>query len=393
MDDPLILGTQENIRTSELIKLILNAAIRRPPLTNSWRLGITGLTELGQTATLHTPADDATILTGTHICTIAGDNWATDTSVRRALGDVTDVERGKCIELPDGNVTFWGRSYMFEDLPNAVDGTFTDAEENGIEYFYGDHVANRIKVVYRQREVDTKATVIAELPNDTALRSKTVSEIDLRSRNIAGATIGVQSIVQPVPNIDFFATQKGKDVTGQVRVKAKLAPGGVKWVVYNTVAKNFVLRAGSKQRGVRVVDHGRMAVFAEDTASIDANGVQPFDLNLPLLEDPDIAQTIADGVVYERANLGGVVQSVKFDANKSDALMKHAVHRAIGDRLAVSETQTGHSADYFIVGIKHLLNSFGNHVVSFLLEPAPPAIFLLGKTGFNELGTATVLGY
>lgn len=83
-------------------------------------------------------------------------------------------------------------------------------------------------------------------------------------------------------------------------------------------------------------------------------------------------------------------------ANASTALMTQILTRKISDRITVTNTKLGISAkDYYINKMRHEVGDGGkHHQVTWWLERVDEAKYwLLGTTGYGELGTNTRLGF
>jgi hypothetical protein len=63
-------------------------------------------------------------------------------------------------------------------------------------------------------------------------------------------------------------------------------------------------------------------------------------------------------------------------------------------RLTITETQTAHNADYFIIGEEHVISdALTKHVTTWYLEPANSARYwVLGVAGYSEVGSTTKVG-
>jgi prophage tail gpP-like protein len=130
---------------------------------------------------------------------------------------------------------------------------------------------------------------------------------------------------------------------------------------------------------------------AEDTTSIGSYRRQSFTYPF-IMDDVDVAQNMADYLVDLWANPVGRIQSITLPAYQSDTTLTQCLVRTIGDRITLAETQTGTSADYFIIGESFQLAD-KNVVTSWTLEPADSQNYwLLGTTDFGELGQNTTIG-
>jgi len=66
---------------------------------------------------------------------------------------------------------------------------------------------------------------------------------------------------------------------------------------------------------------------------------------------------------------------------------------AMGSRIRVVDVQTGHDAEYFVIGEQHERTLGAGHQVTWFLEPADMNTYwILGVAGLSELGVTTYLG-
>ena len=72
--------------------------------------------------------------------------------------------------------------------------------------------------------------------------------------------------------------------------------------------------------------------------------------------------------------------------------LTQVLERTLFDRITIAETQTGHTADYFIIAEEHAVDLGGfRHTVSWLLEPAAASAFWI--IGTSLLDQDTILAY
>jgi len=123
----------------------------------------------------------------------------------------------------------------------------------------------------------------------------------------------------------------------------------------------------------------RAAFYAPDTLTLD----------LPQLDSLAQARSVARFELARRRVPRGRITALTLAAGQQRAQI---LARALGDRVRVSEAQTGHTADYFIHAEAHEVTHSGSrHRVSWALEPADAGVFW--PLGRARLGAATRLAY
>lgn len=390
------IATRQDATSDEIISAILENTSDTPPFVTGWRLGVTGFSGLGATTTLAAGVTDyATLDAGAGTFAYSGDNWRDGTSPYRAIRDVVVAERGKFFEDQSGLLKFWSRHRLPSDLRNAVDATLTGAVLQDAEYRYGEDLTNVVEVNYNPRRL-TGITVLGTLDEPVKVPYGKPKTVTIRFNDDTGARVSGINVIAPRPYEDWQAEHgsvvKRKDLTKYVDIK--MVASGDKAELTFTLTQH-VQRATIKHlqiRGQRLLDNGRQKTEARDDTSIVANGLQRTVIDSTLLQDTDLAADIAEWELAARGSARGNLRSVAFLANGSSTLMALARSVAIGDRWALSETQTGASGQWFVVGLLHEMRP-RYHKVTAILEPIPATtIWLLGATGYGELGTHTTLG-
>ncbi len=390
---------QINKRADEIATAVLTGTIYYPPTLIGWFLGITGFSELGVNTTLATgPADYADMEAGVEIFLYAGDSWHDGVDAYRALMDVVLAEAGWLYEDPaDGRLHLWNRHHRYQDLGSAADVTLTGADLAGAEYEYGETIINDIEISYTPRLVGASATdTLGVLSAALLARSGQATRITVRFDDGSGNRISALSAITPVRNTDFTANSasdgSGIDYTSSVECKMTNSGDKADLIFTNIAAVNVYIQAGARVRGQKLTNFGEQVVKHTDDASVFTNGKYASKKRLPIVSDSYYAEGLAKWIVGSYANPVGNLRSVKFSANGSSTLMVQARDRRIGDKVALSEQQTGADGVYFIMGIYHDITP-RDHRVTWLLEQVPASSFwALGVTGYSELGVSTILG-
>jgi len=404
-DVEVTLEVQEGKRTDEVILALMQAANVYPPGTMGWLLGLPGSTSLGETTRLSTGFSDFTDLdAGATILNYAGDNWEEGVSVYGALRDVVAAEGEGALLYVDreGKLIFRSRHWPHGDMYNAGDATLTqsDIKEGGLDYGYGGRIVNDVTVGLRPRTVTGSESSKVTLGTiDRALRVDPGESETTRIRydDGSGERIGGKSV--EIGDYTATANQDGSgaDLTSQVSA-AITEEGGTSATVEftNGSSRPAFIQPGASVKGVKITDFGKQEITHADEDSILAYGRQKECLQLSLLDDTRFAESLAEGLVYLRKEPMGEIAAVTMVANKSDSLMQQALARTIGDRIQLSEGQTGASGEYFIVGEQHQVNGQRHHLVTWTLRPAfETLLWVFGGVGddYPGLGEETRLGF
>lgn len=400
-EDDVMLDVQSDVRTDELVAQVLMNAPERPGMATGWLLGIDGWSNLGVSTTLSAGASDfADLDTCANTYTFAGDNFERQMSVYSALRDLTENERGWLFEDRDGRIVLWSRHHLAKDAPSAVDATLTDTDFRPVKYGYGERLINEVKVTYHPRTIDGIGVPLGYTTEAIKIRGPGSAVVTIPfTKPESGARVGGTNLITPVTGFDYSANSNefgsGYIKTKHVKVKNVRGLGDrAEITFYNNDVVPVYLLKGARIRGTRLLDFGSQQVFHEDTASVLANHTRRSrSLNLKMIERTSLAEDLAAWEVAHYSTPFGQLEQIEFYANKNAALMAQARDRELGDRVQLSETQSGANGEHFIVG-KHIELSPSNlHRELWILEPRPALDFwLLGTTGFSELDSATRLG-
>lgn len=397
MDAPVRIPLQEGKRADEIITAMLTRTSIYPPGLLGWFLGQAGLSNLGQSTVLGSGVSDyASLEAGINVFNYVGDTWNERTNIFQALRELMMAERGFLYENRDGKVVFFSRHHWHQDLSNAVDATLTGSDidrRRSLDYRYG-NVLNRRVIKLHPRKVGTVLEVVGRA--NSAPRVPVGGQLEVRvAFDDQGNRIGAREVVAPVVATDWTANTQddglGSDLAAYVTVSMTADASGAKLIFTNS-ANHVAYILNLQIRGIKISDYGEIEVSHQDDTSIGENTLRAETLYAGLLDDVAVASDLARWDVMVRKDPDGQIQSISRRANRDGAAMTYALARTIGDRIAISENQTGHSREYFIVGERHEVGTNFEHLVTHYLRPAPPATaWILGRAGFSNLGQNTYL--
>ena len=259
---------------------------------------------------------------------------------------------------------------------------------------------NRIKVTTYPREVDAAATsVLYSLSNtNTTVSAGATLTIDAAytDPNQKAARVGGTAMVTPVPTTDFtmntLANGTGTNLTGSFTVTPTFGANSAKLIIVNgSSSDGFITFLQLRGKGIYTYD--QTISTSEDTASQYAYGINTLSYDMPYQDTLTVGQSAADYFKYVYKNPLTYLRDITIDANSSPTLMTYALAREISDRITVSETVTGLSADYFINAVNLSITANNQISATWTLAPSSGVVWVLGVTGSSELGTTTVLGF
>lgn len=371
-------------RTDEILAVILaNTVIPEVLSVGPWALGIVGYGELGTNTVVGSGVIAQSLETGTLTPAYAGDTWDDNISPYEAIKQVVEAERGKFFFDRSSTAVFWNRNHMLADSTSLA--TYTDSTIISYDYNYGSDIQNYVTVSYYPRVAGSGTEILWSLDKPVDLTLGVEKKIRARfteqgSNSKVSATTVIRPLVDDGAIVFSFGTA---DVVGW-SYDAKGAE--LIFLARTTDATiSSIIISGTKLTSYNKAD--AVARSAESEFYDDRSDVV---YDLKLLDDEADAQAIADYEVGRRASATGTLKSVTL-MNKNAASLAAIIARTIGHRITISEQQTGHSADYFIIGEQHSVSEAGTkHVCTWYLEPAASsAYWLLGTTGRSALGTTT----
>jgi hypothetical protein len=385
-------------RTAELLASgpmpFYTAAETKIPLQENKRSDEVIAALLAEVSIPNTPAP--LVSTGNTAFPYVGDNWVrqggmTDLEkdtfdVYRAIGDVTTAERGRFFFDREARAVFWNRHFLLMEQPVAA--TFTDTM-TGLEYTYAgeDQLRNEISVACQPRSItpgvvtlwQLEGAIIEVLPNST--RRIYIKYMDDSGNRIGGYNVSLTGVT--------FAQ-------GTAAASVNPKANGAELVFVNSGSIPAIVQTAVVQ-GRRLTTFDRLEAVAKDDPGITAYGRRTMRLSLPSLSSLADAQYIADFELRRRKDPKGRISALMVTSHGQRGGAHHdkQLGLTMGSRIVVTETQTGHSANYIIVGeMHHLRQGTTLYQTTWYLEPAPAVYpWKLGDTVYSRLSSTTILAY
>lgn len=376
---------------NSIIAYALEKSVQFPPAvsTGPWALGVPGYSELGTTTYLQYPkllhdyiAYAATITPESF--PFVGDTWGDGISVLEIMRQAVVGSRSRFYFDRTGYGILIDRA---EQLTNTtVKETFSD-RAIGMVYQYGQSIVNVCRVRYKSRKTDTGVSTLWELDKEFTLKAGDTRKIRARfSEQGSDSKVAGLDIERPSLENGTLAFSSGN---GDLQSWTELATGvefTVRALTECTVSTIII-------RGKKLTTYNVAEVEAMNGESMFKFGRRELVLTIDLLDNPDRAQMVADYEVDRRSNAKGDLVSITL-MNSTPTRMEQMLRLTMFDRIRISETQTGHAGDYFIVGEDHSINeALKVHKTTWTLEPADTRQYwILGREGYSELGETTIVG-
>lgn len=383
------------------IQRVLDEAVVPFPYAHSyWMLGVQGASELDQTTTLYTPPSYS-LDTGKTTFNFVGDN--------AREGNQGISAQNYLRELVTGEI--YGRFFYDPSLPGyqfhsrhrdplntTVAYTVTDSDyEPDMSSYVRMPVLNKSSVSYTPRKLGTPGTVIWAADDLPISMTEDGHKITARYRDVdnPSARIGAIDVIQLKPVTDYSATYlpDNSDVTNVIGLTMQIGANSAEITISKPQRYVGEISITALQlRGTPLTTFNPRVAESVNGDSVYSYKVAPERVSYSLVDTDNDAQAIADYRVYKNSTALTAFDKLGWVANKTTARMTNALASEIGDRITVSDSWLGHSADYFIAGMHHTIVWGGEHThnVSLTLKPAERENFWILNT--SALGTNTRLG-
>ena len=357
-----------NACSDRVVLALLNSTpLRRAGLASMWVLETEGYGELNDKTRL---ASDETIPRSLEggISTFAyvGDLW--NIPMDAALRQTVDSERGRFFIDREGRAVFYNRHHTLRAAPPSA--AFADDVEK-LTYLHGGDFVNHVQVTVLPRRIGAPNSPLWTLENNQRIPPGR-RRIVVSYRNAEGMPIGALAVT----HLTFSANSKPDGSGDPVPVSASIIEAGGNSAVlelHNPSGSTAYLQPGAQLFGTPLITGAPIGVEHVDALSTTFHGRRTLALDLPLVDSADEADQMARYELRLRCQPMGIVKAI---ATSTRTHPQHVLALTLFDRIRVRETQTGHDAQYLIVGEAHEVDLGGTrHRVRWIVEPADPTRF------------------
>ncbi len=380
MLEPLI-----SVRADQAIGAVLAACTLRQPVTSGYFIvGRAGHNRIG----LHKLFGQALpqqFEPGLSTLDYVGDTWGDGVSAADAITQIAAAERGRFYVDRAGAAVFINRHHTLTRLVNSA--SFSD-DMSGMTYSHGQAIANRVQVRLRLRSIGQPYTTLWTLSSSQRVPARGWLRINAPYRDASGQPIGALSVSPPRPGIDIDISAPTPAHAARVIVALDRAgASSARLAIYNDNDVAVTVQA-LRLVGTPLVQ--RSVVLTQDQpASITDHGLRVLSLALDALASTEAGDQVARYEVGRRAAASGMASQITTSTRTHP---QAALTLTLFDRVQISESQTGHSADAFIISEQHQVDRGGaRHQVTWTLEPADSDRFFI--VGHSRLDGSHVLMY
>lgn len=335
------------------------------------------------------PAAIMSLDTGVSEIPIYGEDWGVNSNATKVIEQLMQVEQGFFFIDRSGVVTFYNRDhYRDPALAPSATAVSMDTDATNFSYVYGQSYYNTVSLTYRPKSgrVDT----VWETKPAIRMSPRSRKEVDVKFEYPEGKKITVSSVNGFNGGVDdstYTALSGPSDESANVGVSYSGLNGRGKLVITNSTYKRVYVTVALKGNIVESI--GGQIAEAVDSDGLAGGKIQMTE-NVRLVTEEDAALNLADFLLSIHKDAFGQFTSFTLD-NKDDARLNKIISVKLGSRVTVSEYQTGHSADYAVIGESGAWMP-GSLKMTYDLFP----LSRINKTwilGTSVLGVDTWLGY
>lgn len=301
--------------------------------------------------------------------------------------------------------TTGGGKLVFEDrhhrvTQSTVEATLTEDELASFDTERDEEmIFNVVRANAYPRDVGTTNEVLWNLQTEINIGASDTEIVIGRYRdpNQIAQRISGKDMVTPVADTDYkFGSSQGggaNDMNANLTVTATFGVNSVKLELTNNAANSGWLNL-MQVRGKAVRIFEPAVALAENSTSKVDYGDRPLEMQLLYQDDPLEAQDFADTVLSVFKDPATKIKSAGFWANQGDTQMVDALETEPGTRTQISESMSAIDDEYFVDGVKLVVQDKQLLFCEWALRLAGENNFwLLGETGASELGQTTNLGF
>lgn len=366
------MAAAQSLRTDELIRRALDAARLRYPaleglllLDDAAQIGVGRLAGAAWTGTL----DE-----GRSTCRPGG-KLDERRSPAAWIAAAVERERGRFFTTRTGAVRFLQRQALLKE--SAPLASFSD-DMAGLALAYGADFANRVELRVQPGIVGEANALLWQMAQPLRLEPGQTLHLRAFYRDQAGRRVGALALDALRPGMDWQASDSaagsGADRTALVEIRVEEAGSDGALLALRSLERSRALYLTRLElRGTPLLPGDPALLALEDGLSQTRHGLRVMQLAPALLDDLGEAEQIARYELARRSQPRSVAHWIEIDLRQHPA----ALGRTLYERIALHETQSGHSGQYWIISEEHAVLAGGaRHWLRWLLEPCDDARFI-----------------
>jgi hypothetical protein len=312
--------------------------------------------------------------TGKSTFAYVGADWSTGIAADNALREVVESEGGRFFFNRAGEAVFYNRHHLFTTL--TTQASFSD-DMDGLDYAYGADRVNEVDVRLRPRSIGVANTLIWSLAQPLKIKFGETHTLITRYA-IDNEPVALVSALRFEHTARRSILPSSFEVTRNVQVVVMDAGFSAATIeVRNHDTQDTYLHTLNLY-GTPLLTGDILTLTERDSLAVSLYGVRVYTVDLPALTDTEEAAALATYELIRRSTPRGLITELHSSTRTHPA---QTLALTLFDRIAIAETQTGHSAFYRIVAETHTVDKGGTrHRVAWLLEPDDSEIFFVVNT-------------
>lgn len=366
------MAATERLRTDEVIRRALEAARLRYGaleglllLDDAAQIGVGRLAGAAWTGTL----DE-----GRSFCRPGG-KLDERRSPAAWIAAAVERERGRFFATRAGALRFLQRQALLKE--SAPLASFSD-DMAGLALAYGADFANRIELRVQPGILGEANALLWQMAQSLRLEPGQTLHLRAFYRDQAGRRVGALTLDPLRPGLDWQASDasdgSGADRTALLELRIEQAGSDGALLALRSLERSRALYVTRLEvRGTPLLPGDPALLALEDGLSQTRHGLRVMQLAPALLDDLSEAEQIARYELAKRSQPRSVAQWVEIDLRQHPT----ALSRTLYERIALHETQSGHSGQYWIIAEEHAVEAGGaRHRVRWLLEACDDGRFI-----------------
>ena len=372
-DNPVQLAPVGDVTADQVIDRLLDQAIvRRAVIGGYCLIDVPGYSLIDAVNVFPAENISRRLEAGKTRFAYVGDWWRESTSIRQAIHDLAESERGRFYLDSAGEAVFLNRHHTL--VTKTLAASFED-DMSGLEYSYGDLRVNRVLLAMTPREVGESGSVVWQLGQAQRIGQGKPFLLKLGLLDDRGEPLGLLEL--EALQVAFHRRADGSGELISEGVSAEVVQVGFTSVQVQVSNSSFrdVFLTELKVIGKPLYRRDQLEIVFADGPGMHLHGLKQLSLDLPALSDIETAQAFATYELARRKHPSGTVRKLQVSAREHP----EAVNLSLFDRIRIGETQTGHdNKEYFIIGEAHHVFGGGTqHEISWTLEPADLTRFVI----------------
>jgi hypothetical protein len=300
--------------------------------------------------------------------------------------------------LGDGTLVYRSR----HDRLRATDlaASFSDTMTGLTVMHSADRIYNDVKTSTPKYAVDALPVILYSLPGELRLAPNQVYEFTVRYTDPLsnGGRVSALDLVTPAAETDYCMSgvsgSGGSEQNGNLEVSVVFGANSAQVTLTNHYGGfGFVNRFNLRGRGL--YEYDTTVLEQVDTTSRDQYGRLPLTYDMPYQNSANVGMDFNNHLLKIGKDPHTDIDGLEFVANASAALMAAMIACDVGSRIAVAETVTGISREFYVGGY-HLAIGPGGLITCQLAPLAPvdtTQYWRMGVPGSSEMGTTTRWAY